>query len=70
LPNYGLGLSEALNRSILADLERAPPDLVIIDAETWAIAGPGEPIREWISSHYRNVGSRHHFALAAAITNQ
>jgi hypothetical protein len=68
LPNYGLSLSKWLNPRLLAQLQRSPPDVIVLDALTWAVAGPGEPVREWISSNYRVSESRNGYAVVVRAT--
>jgi hypothetical protein len=64
LPNYGAGLSPALSRRVLDELQRRPPDMIVLDGWTWQLAGNGEPIREWIKAHYQIIGDRYEYSLA------
>jgi hypothetical protein len=64
LPRIGGSLSVPLGQRVLGQLERAPPDVIVLDGETWALTQPGEPIRDWIASRYRVEGNSHHFAIA------
>jgi hypothetical protein len=57
-------LSDSLGKRVLGELQRTPPDMIVFDAETWALTTPDEPIREWIGTHYRLTGNRHNFAIA------
>jgi hypothetical protein len=64
LPSMGGSLSNALGKRVLGELQQTPPDLIVFDAKTWSLATPGEPIREWIVTHYQFAGIRHNFAIA------
>ena len=64
LPAYGAGLSPALSRRVLNELQRQPPDMIVLDGWTWQLAGAGNPIREWVQSHYEIVGDRYDYSLA------
>lgn len=64
LPIYGVNLNAQVGRRVLDGLRGDPPDVVVIDAETWALAGPNEPIRRWIAANYRPAGGAHGFAIA------
>ncbi len=60
-----MSLSRRLNPLVLRQLQQSPPDVIVLDAETWALAGPGEPIREWIATHYHLLENRNGYGLAA-----
>ncbi|MGH8121652.1 MAG: hypothetical protein ACREPT_02660, partial [Rudaea sp.] len=68
LPRYGGSLSVVFGPRVLDDLRRHPPDLIVLDGWTWQLAGAGEPIREWIESHYRVIGDRYDYSLAVPLT--
>jgi hypothetical protein len=70
LPQYGLKMSATLNQRLLGNLQQVPPDLIVLDAETWALAGPGEPIREWIAARYRVDSSPSGFAIAVPVKHE
>jgi hypothetical protein len=69
LPHYGGSLSPALSSRVLAELRSEPPDLIVLDAFTCAVARahPGEspePISEWIKENYRMVNDRFNYSIA------
>lgn len=64
LPAYGAGLSAALSRRVLDELQGQPPDMIVLDGWTWQLAGAGNPIREWIKAHYEIVSDRYDYSLA------
>jgi hypothetical protein len=68
LPSFGGSLSDPLGKRVLGELQRTPPDLIVFDAETWALTAPGEPIREWIAAHYRLTENRNNFAIAELVS--
>jgi len=70
LPYYGGSLSPALSARVLDELKRRPPDLIVLDAFTCAIAQaggadkPAEPIREWIRRNYRKSSDHYNYSIA------
>jgi 4-amino-4-deoxy-L-arabinose transferase-like glycosyltransferase len=68
LPSMGGSLSDSLGKRVLGELKRTPPDMIVFDAETWALTAPGEPIRDWIATHYRLTDNRHNFAIAVLVS--
>lgn len=69
LPHYGGSLSAPLSARVLSELQRQPPDLIVLDAFTCAVArpvdpDPAEPISEWIKMNYRIVLDRGNYSIA------
>lgn len=51
--DYGYSLSPRLSSMVLAQLQKKPPDLVILDDYAWQLATEADPIRQWVQAHYR-----------------
>lgn len=64
LPIHGVNLNAQTGRRVLDGQRGDPPDVVVLDAETWALAGSDEPIRHWIAANCRPAGGAHGFAIA------
>lgn len=55
LPDYGRRLAPRATATALADLERAPPDVVVFDGFTASFEPKDLPLRAWLDRHYRVV---------------
>jgi hypothetical protein len=55
LPEYGRRLAPRATERLLADLERSPPDVIVLDGFTASHEPPGLPVRAWIERNYRRV---------------
>jgi hypothetical protein len=64
LPQIGGSLSGPLAQRLVGELGHTPPDIVVIDAQTWALSEPGQPVRDWIASHYWIERDDGRFAIA------
>jgi hypothetical protein len=62
LPVYGRGLAPRATAEALADLKRAPPDVVVFDGFTAGFEPPDLPLRAWLDRHYRIVAEVPGFA--------
>ena len=54
-PDYGRRLAPRATAEALADLERAPPDVIVLDGFTAAFDSPDLPLRAFIERDYRVV---------------
>jgi hypothetical protein len=51
-PDYGRRIAPRATAATLADLEHAPPDVVVFDGFTAGFDGPGLPLRDFLDRHY------------------
>lgn len=61
-PDYGRRLAPRATAAALADLQRAPPDVVVFDGFTAGFESPDLPLRAWLDRHYRVVAEVPGFA--------
>jgi len=62
--NYGYSLSPRLSSMVLGQLQKKPPDMVVIDDYTWQLATPSDPIRHWVQTNYRVIDTQFGMGLA------
>jgi hypothetical protein len=62
LPEYGRRLAPRATERLLADLERSPPDVIVLDGFTLGHEPPELPVRAWIERNYRRVAEVPGFA--------
>ncbi len=63
--SYGGPLQERLTRRMLADLERAPPDLIVLEETTLRATPEDHPIYVWMDANYETFDRFDRFRLAA-----
>jgi hypothetical protein len=52
LPQYGFGLADRLSARSLAQLQRRPPDLLLLEQGTMSMTSPRHPIARWLVANY------------------
>ena len=63
--NYGGTLQQRLTERILSDLQRSPPDLIILEEVALSRTPTDHPVYRWIDANYETFERFEFFQLAA-----